>query len=297
MTFQSVTLYILDKQLGTPIPGVVVRVFNPEGTTYIQQQTSDADGKIALLLPDDTKYQLRMYKFQVSFENPVYLTTPACDETNLDAAFEVYGTPFRAPQSTDPDMCRVSGFFRTPTGARAANVNISFITQFKPMLLGSAAVLTERVECRTNKDGYVELDLMRCACFDVGVEGIEGVFRTIQVPDLPSANLPDLLFPYIARVEFSPAPPWDVPAGGFIRIDAVAYRSDGAPTENISEHLTWYTDDQSLVRVAVGANQITLESPSNTTGTTQLQARPDDLGIVVLPVPVLAGLPATVRVV
>ena len=299
MNYQSVTLHLQEKTSLEPLVGVKVRVFNADGTVFQTLATSDSAGLVCLLLPAGATYSLRMWKFQTSFQNPQLITIPAYTSPlyTADAAYDIFGAAFSPPESTDPDMCRVSGFFRTPTGAAAPNVNIAFVTQFKPFLLGPSAILTERIELRTDAKGYVELDLLRCGCFDVSVEGIEGVFRSIQVPDAASANLPDLLFPYIKRIVFDPPAPWTIAPGGHITVEVKVYRSDGNETDFIGEHLTFYTADPNIAAIAVSQHAITIESPSNTTGTTTLEARPDDLGIVVLPVPVLVGVPATIEVV
>jgi len=271
--------------------GVVVRIYDEDNKTIITTLTSDADGKVQLLLPPGT-YSIRSYRYQAAFQNNTKFVV-ACNVPNV---FDVYGRAFQPPESTDPRLCRVSGFFRTPSGAPAPNLDLRFAPQFKPILLDSFAVISERVSTRTNDKGYVELDLIRCASYDVNVQGMEGIYRSIDVPDGPSANLPDLLFPYVSAIELLEAPPTTLQVGAVLAIPVRIKRSDGnyfpdARTASVSV----YSESPFVLRSVLGESVLCFEALS--VGTARILGRRDDTGIVVIPERPLQGVPFTIEVV
>ncbi len=298
-SFELVTITLTDDNPAkTPVPGVVVRLFDSTGTVFHTQGISDNDGKVLFNLLAPVSYQARYFKHRFSLypvQNFNVLEAPPSDQAN---SFVVTGHVFKPPEAVHPRLCRCSGYFRKPNGAPAANHDIQVIAQFDPILFEGDAMLKERVSTRTNEDGYVEIDLVRCGKYDVTVEGFEDQLRCITVPEYPSANLPDLLFPVIDYVELNPPGPYNLAVGQpyEIEITPTVWDSSGRRlTGTALADVLWRVSDPSIASVAVTNNKLILRGLA--TGTAQLLALRADLSIVRIPnTPVAGDVPAAIFV-
>lgn len=289
MSYEPVDIYLLDRTaLANPVPGVVVKVLNQQGTLIFGQALTDASGKASFLLPSDAAYQLRFFKQQVNFTNPLFISVQQAPTLN---SFNILCEPFTPPISTDPRLCIASGFFRRPDGSPAANVDIHFIAKFDPVLLDGDAVLVERVIIRTDKTGYAQVSLIRFAQYDTTIEGFEDCNRIINVPDLATVNLPDLLFPTVAQITFSPAPPFNVPLNDILLVTPTVVTSDGRVLDGTATgDVNWSSSDLNTLGIAVGPTQITLIGVA--AGSANLQATRGDQTIVKIPDSGITGVPA-----
>lgn len=202
-----------------PIAGVVVFVYDTTGTTQVTSGTTDATGHVQFMLPGGvtpTRYQLRTYKQGISSPQPTYVEvySPPVGTNN----FQLEAVVFTLPQSSDPRLCRVSGYIRWPDGRPKRGAEIHFIHRFSPLVIDGTLSLGERVTCRTDKDGYVQVDLWRNGQYRAIVEGHENVGRFIYVPDLTAANISYVLFPRVEEVVFDPPGPWSVAVGDSIEV-------------------------------------------------------------------------------
>jgi hypothetical protein len=193
VSFEPVNIYIEDDTIaGLPISGVVVAIYNAAGTTPITQGTSNGSGIAAFLLDagaSGVNYSVRLHKNGVVFANPriiEVLPAPAVND------FDIIGAVYVPPVSADTRICIACGYFRTGAGKPAKYLDMHFIPKFDPLLVDGAAVLTERVSVRTDKNGYVEVPLFRYGQYDVLVEGREDLTVMISVPNQNNINLPDL---------------------------------------------------------------------------------------------------------
>lgn len=298
--YVPVDFYVTDTApAAVPIEGVVLRVYSADGKTFYTEAITDAQGHGGFLLDNGTldhpcTYQLRMYKFQVSFQNPQLFTLS--QTLVMDAnTFDVKGTVFVLPVATDARLCRASGFFRRGTGAPAANVDIHVIAKFKPLLLEGSAVTTERDIIRTDERGYAQIDLIRCGQYDVTVQGMEDMYRTISVPDAPSVNLPDLLFPVIQQIVFSPPGPFTVSVGTDLNVFTTVIASDGEVLPGTGAgSVVWGTDDPTVAAALDNGTNLILRAFKS--GTTNLTARRFDTSIVRYPDLPIIGVPIAITV-
>jgi hypothetical protein len=293
MSYRNVDFNVTDSTPAlNPIAGVVLRVYSVDGTTFYTETLTDAQGHGGFLLDDSVPYQLRLYKFQVSFTNPILFTIAAPPEVNV---FDLQGTIFVPPTAMDARLCRASGFFRRGNGARAKNVDVHFIPKFKPLLLEGAAVLTERDVIRTDEQGYAQIDLIRCGQYDVTIQGMEDMSRSISVPDAPSVSLPDLLFPVVSQIAFTPAGPYTVHVGTDLDITPTIIASDGEVLPGTAPGaVVWGTDDPSVAALLDNGTNLTLRAFK--TGTTNLTAVRFDKTIVRYPDLGISGVPLAITV-
>lgn len=296
MSYEPVDVYCMERNAPSrPLESVVVRVMNEEGTLLYSQGTSDSNGRASFLLPHGV-YQLRFFKRQVNFSNPQFikvLELPIAPQTN---SFNIYGESFVPPISTDLRLCMASGFFRRPDGSAAANHDIHFISKFNPLLLEGAAMLTERVSVRTDTKGYVQLSLVRCAQYDVTIEGFDDYVRTINVPDRLQTNLPDLLFPVVDTIQFYPPPPFNIPRNGVLHVTPLVASSDGRILEGTAtSDVLWRLADYTVAGLGIGPLQLVLTAGA-LAGSTQLIAERADQTIIRIPNTPIRGIPASVVV-
>ncbi len=298
-SFELITFTITDDNPEkTPVEGVVVRIFDSTGVSFITQGTSDAQGQLQLTLLAPVSYQVRFFKPKFSLpavQNIDVLEAPVAPQTN---DFLITGHVFKPPEAVHPRLCRCSGFFRYPNGAPAPNHDIQFIARFNPLLFEGDAMLKERVNKRTDERGYIEIDLVRCGMYDVTVEGFEDQLRCITIPEYPSSNLPDLLFPVIERVELEPPGPYNVAVGATneIEITPTVWASSGRKLPGTAlVDVQWRVSDTNVASVAVTNDKLFLRGLAP--GAAQLLAVRADASIVRIPnTPVAGDVPAVISV-
>lgn len=217
----TVKVYALDTEAAhDPIESVGIRVFDVAGTTFITSGVTNASGLFQFDVngaDPPVSYQLRCSKIGTSFPNPEYLLVYDPLPPLTANSFNVYGNIHVLVPAADPLFCKCSGYFVDPAGRPLKDLMIRFVHIYDPILLGSVGVVT-RVEIRTDKFGYAEVDLPRTGKFVASVSGLQDEVLNILVPDRSSVSLPDLLWPRVALVSFDPAPPWVVAVGGRVEV-------------------------------------------------------------------------------
>lgn len=289
MSTEAVDVIIKNQNvLGDPLEGVVVKVLSEDGLLVFGQSVTDADGRASLLLPEAT-YQLRFYKFAVNF-NPMCIAVVQ-GETN---SFNVYGTAQVQPQATDPRLCVASGFFRSASGAPQKNLDIHFLAKFDPVLLDGSAVLSERVAIRTDARGYAEVTLIRNAQYDVTLQGMENIYRSVNVPDAAAINLPDLLFPGIKGIAHDALSPLVLTVGEEVDVAALLVTTDLRELEELGGDVTWSLSNPSVISIELlsGLLKIRALQPGSCT----ISGTRSDNTIVRIPNTPLEGLPIQVTV-
>ena len=133
---------------------------------------------------------------------------------------------------------------------------------------------------RTDSNGYIEIDLYRTGEYSVLIAGVETDLRRVLVPDSPSANLINLLFPVVSSVTFTPDPV-ALSVNGYVDVDVTILSSDGRVL-NISDGDVLFTSNNSgvaSVQVFNGKLRIMGVAP----GATTVKAERADTSIVVIP--------------
>jgi hypothetical protein len=294
MSYESVDVYVVD-QFGKPVEGVLVRVFDSFNINFQTQDTTDADGRVGFTL-FTAEYNLRFFRFGAQVPQPQVITVipqPAGQpQVNV---FDVSAVVFVHPVSNDPRLCRASGYFRDITGAPEPGVDIHVIAQFEPIVLEGSAVLSERRAIRTDKHGFACVDLIRCAKYTVLVQGFEDSHREIEVPDTPSVNLPDLLFPVVEEVILDPLGPYSLLVGGSLELTPVVLGSNMVPLQGTARSdMQWSSSDETVLTVQATATTVLLAGKA--VGSAEIQGVRRNNTIVRIPNTPIQGLPQTVIV-
>lgn len=319
MASETVKFYLTD-QNADPILGVLVRVFDVPGTTFITQDYTvdvggDAVAEVTLDGDDPPlQYTIRMSKVGVAFDGSVgddskspqliEIYSPPANAPTGKNDFDIQGQTFTRPVATNPRLCRCSGFFKDATGQPLPNLDMSFINQFKPSIVDGDAVLGAKVDIRTDEDGYVQLDLYRGAEYLVMVSSVEAAMaddtsaivfpRELVIPNQGSANLVDLLFPIVEELAFTPTPV-SLAVGGTQEVTIVVTASDGRVLVGTAcEDVLYEVVDESIATVAIDIDKLVIRGVSP--GTTELTAVRKDQTIVSIPDAGITGSPLAITV-
>lgn len=290
MSYESVDVYVKDNTPAeAPVEGMIVRVFDTAGSFHTQD-TTDSEGHVGFTLWSQD-YNLRFYKFGVQVSQPQRITVSET-EPNI---FDVEATIFSHPIANDARLCRCSGYFRTVAGGPQKGLDIHLQGEFDPILLEGAAVLSERVAIRTDRNGYVCVDLIRGANYLATIQGLEDCQRRISVPDLPSANLPDLLLTVVKEITFDLPAPFSVAEGATLQLVPTVIGSNQVPLVGMANaDVLWSSSDEAVFTVGVEPEQLVLTGVA--VGTAELRAVRRDNSIISIPDTGIEGVPQTVNV-
>lgn len=294
MSLSSVDVYVHDDAtLSPPVAGVVVRVFDSTGTTFITQGTTDADGHVGFSLDAPGTYQVRLFKEGFSIQQPQLLTV--LDQ--LPNNFAAIGHVYKPPEAVHPRLCCCSGVFKNPDNSAAVHHLIHIIPKFDPILFEGSAMLTELLKQMTDESGYAQFNLVRNGQYQVTVEGFEDEVRIITVPDAPSVNLPDLLFPVVDLITFAPAGPYSILVGAQndVAVIPTVHTSDGRVLPGTATgDVQWSSSDPAVLAVLVSGSSLVLRGMSP--GLARLQAVRADSSIIRIPNTPIQGVPVDVTV-
>lgn len=309
MPLETVDILIESDDI-TPVPidGVVVRVYDATGTTLITSGTTSAGpvpplGHVEFTLngepaPTPDAYQLRFFFLGASIVSPQMIevySPPAGSPTGTNN-FSVTATLLTEPVATDPLLCRASGFIRDPSGRPKKGLDIGFIQLFNPLVAGGQSVLGERIEVRTNKDGYVELDLFRLGCYQATVESHENIQRRVVVPDRASININHLLFPIVVEVVYDVLGPYALNVGDELVLTPTVTASNfQILTDGAFQDVLYSAGDDTIISVTTqNTDEVVIRALAP--GTTTIEATRADSTIVYVPDPGITGGSVSVTV-
>ena len=293
---ETVRVYVQD-QNEDPLVGVLVRFFDETGTIFISQEHTALIGGEAYaevtLDGDDPPiaYTIRLAKMGVAFDGSLGEDSKATQEITIYSPpseapsgnnwFLVQGQTFVVPTATDPRLCRASGFFRDAAGRPYANLDIFLIAKFKPAIVDGAAVMGERVDLRTDEDGFAQVDLFRNGEYLATVQSLEDITRQIFVPDRASINLPDLIFPVVKSIVWDPDEV-DCDVGDIVEVVPTVTASDYHVLAGTAiEDVLYEVEDPTIATVQCLTDKLIITGVS--AGTTQLKATRLDQTVVVVP--------------
>jgi len=316
MAVETVRVYSVD-QSSNALPGVLVRVFDATGTTFITQGYTalvGADAYVEFSLDGNdppVNYTIRMAKTGVAFDGSlgddsktpqlIAIYSPPVAPGN---GFTVQGETFPLQPATDPRLCRASGYFRDAAGGPLHGLYLTLINQFKPAIVDGRGILGGKIELKTDEDGFVSVDLFRSGIYRAMVESIqaaeaspEGAIafsRDIRVPDQAYANLVDLLFPVVSEITWDPAT-LTVATGETLDVVPTIKCSDGRTLIGAAvEDVLYTTEDLSVANVAAEEGKIVILGVGP--GTTHLVAARKDQTIITVPVTSIVGSPVDIVV-
>lgn len=318
MAAETVKVYAIDEN-GDPLEGVLVRFFDDFDVFVTQQYTALVDGDAYAEVTVDgddppVSYTLRLSKAGVAFDGSlgddsktpqsidVYSPASLAPVTGTNN-FEVQGQTFSATVPTDPRLCRCSGYFYDHSGRPLEGLDIHFIAvcynedqpDWNPMIVDGKGILSQKIYTRSDSRGYIEIDLYRTGEYSALVQGLEHSRRIIKVPDAPSVNLIELLFPVVSEVTFG-TNPITVPNGTTVDVDLTILATDGQTLDASGGDVTFSSLDTSIAVPQILEGNI-LRVSGIGLGSTQILATRADSSIVTIPEQPVSYSPLDVTVV
>lgn len=263
-----------DSLLAAPIQGAVVGVFDPLTFAPVAQGTTDTNGKASFLLPGavspGTLYELRFFKLGVRFANPAQIQVLEPVVPPATNIFTYSGTIVGSlPAATDPRVCRCTGRFMTYQNTALANTAIRLWHDQTapsigaPLIVDGNLVASQSMEFTTDQDGYISVDLLRGGQYRVVWPAHEETVFCITVPDRPSANLIELIYPWPVSLTWdpvaAPANSVSVQVGQSVTVPfTVLFSNFITESKGIGEWVQFTNGDNTLMEVTVGAGVATI---------------------------------------
>jgi hypothetical protein len=250
MALTPVTLAVKDSALpfGNPLAGVIVRFWSQDGTTFVTEGVTDAAGELTLDLEDFTTYWVRFFLVGYSFASKLLIEVDSA-ESNV---FDIIGRDLvEHPSSSVPELCRASGYVVGAHGAPIAGATFSFEATSLPTVVGGRAVVASKVIVRSDSQGYIEVELIRGGAYDAVVVGHEDKTVRLEVPDAPSVDMTDLVWPFTARVVFDPPGPIHMGLADVVEVTPHAILSSGVETPFMMDEDPYQKDHRADKRRAV----------------------------------------------
>ena len=304
MAVETVRVYTED-ELGDPLEGVLVQFYD-SGDSFVTQQYSslvggEAYAEVSLDGDDPTPvdYTIRMSKTGVAFDGglgdssktpqSISVYSPPGASPPTSNGFTVSGQTFTRPTATDPRLCRCSGFFRDLFGRPLPNLDIHFVglcqnedqAPMAPLIVDGDAVLQGgQIINRTDSNGYLQVDLYRTGVYSVLLQGFETDLRRIVVPDSPSVNLIELLFPVVTSIVFDPDP-LTMSVDDVVDVTVTVTATDGQVLDIADDDVTFESADRLIATTQVVDSKLRVVGIA--AGSTEITAVRADDSIVTLP--------------
>ena len=145
---------------------------------------------------------------------------------------------------------------------------------------GDAVLQGGEIIARSDDDGYMEIDLYRTGHYAFIIQGFETDYRAVVVPDAPSVNIVDLLFPVITSIVFDPSPAL-IAVDEVLDVMVTVLSSDGQTVDIADEDLLFTSSDRAVVSCQVVDSKLRIVGIA--AGSAEISAERADSSIVVIP--------------
>ena len=189
------------------VAGVLVQLYEADGT-YVTEGTTDIQGEADFLLPEEP-YDVYLYKPGISVL-PRQPQRIVVDHTALSNIFGITVHVTTLPETTNPNLCRVTGSLIGPGGSPTRDVKLAIMPTPQVLVVGGQAV-SPQSQLFQQPDTRFKFDftLLRKVDYDAyfvlqsGVQMTEPGRLYLKVPDAPAVDINNLLFPLPVAAEFS----------------------------------------------------------------------------------------------
>lgn len=222
-----VVTFSVQDDLGSPIEGAMIRLYT-EADTFLTEFETGPSGEETYALsgsPDPgTIYIVRVappagYRIPYGPTQTIFVLEPVGppDTNQFDFIAEKADEP---PESTVPNMCRITGGFIDSGRRPLKNLSLIFhpregyptaglnLTPYggEPSIINGSIVASE-FRANTDLQGNVDFELPRGGVFDVFIQGLDApdvtLLTSIVIPDVSGIGIVDVLYPYVTEVEYS----------------------------------------------------------------------------------------------
>lgn len=260
----TVTFYVwdsADQTAATPVEGVQVRLYSSDGSTFVTFDVTDAGGEMVIDVPD-AQYWVRFFLQGYAFPSKLLIEVDGA----LTNTFDVEASNLvELPPSAATNLCRVSGYTVDAAGQPREAATFQFMLSDWKHIVGDRSITASKTITRSDGYGYVEVELIQGAFYDVVVEGIDDEVFSAQVPISQSCSLTELIWPYPARVNLS-SDSVALTVGDDEDVEAVLVMSSGvempvptdAPAGALSFHISPSSSDEDVATVEIVDTTVTI---------------------------------------
>lgn len=186
---------------GKALEGAIVRVYSEDGGTFITYGVTDSAGRVTLDLPDSTTYWVRFFQESYAFDSQLTVDADSGASSNTFSVEGEYLLEY--PPSANAYLCRASGYVRGADWAPRAGVRFTFMMTGRPRVVAGQVMVVSDVWVQSDPTGWVEVELVRGGSYDVLVTDMDDELPLrVQVPDAGSVSLTELIWPYVASLEY-----------------------------------------------------------------------------------------------
>lgn len=214
------------------VTDVLVHIYEANGARAAQGVT-DSQGEAAFLLPE-APYDVYLYKLGIAVlpRQPQRIVVDAA----LSNIFGIAVHVALLPESTNPNLCRVTGSLIGPDGSPTRDVKLGLAPTPQVLVIGGQAVSPQSQLFQQPDTRFCfDFTLLRQVDYDAyfvlqsGVQMAEPGKLSLKVPDAPAIDINNLLFPLPVDAAFSEdilALP--VSASAYNEVGIVVTYSDGS---------------------------------------------------------------------
>ena len=266
-----VSIEVSDSQAPAQVvAGVQVNIYDANDV-FVTSAITDALGVASFLLAGavapGTTYRVRYFQVGTTFTQPGTIAVIEPEPAGNPNEFTTIAQTYVLDPAPDPNYCRVQGFVTDATGAvlvdqmvlvlrPAAQLSDTYSWPGDPTGASGRMVAHRDVEIRTDDTGYVSFDLVRGGNYVGFVVGMHDRRANIEVPNVASVDILDLLFPLPLSVSYAPDPA-AVPDGDTLAVTPTVLLSSGLTLESLAG-LTFTSSNEAVVTVARGTTDIVL---------------------------------------
>lgn len=287
---------------GVAIPDVSISLYLLNGT-FVTTAVTNVNGLAFLGNRAVATYEIRVTATGIVLAGN---TQNIVVTGSVDIAFDVLIDTTAPSSPTDTHMCRCYGTFLDMFGRPAQNISFQFKEYGLPNLFWyssgntTKAVIPSTINIHTDSTGYAIVDLIRGAQYDVLLTGYENISRVISVPNLPTSSLPDVIFPFVDRLEYtygSVLTPTNAPtlAMTVLQVKTLVLNTIFRSGQSIAglQDISIVSSNPAVLQAVVIANTLVLTALTTGTATVQVTRQDaqekEETGIQISPTPTVHG--------
>ena len=188
---ESVVLTAVDTaNSDTPIPGMLINIWNSESTSLLTYATTDSLGQMSFSI-DPGSYVAKCFKAGVSVSDQAFTVISSSSPTQ---SFTIEAETVAVSAPSAPDLCRLYADFIDQAGSAVAGFKVTVTNLFSDQSDSSSglSIVGNSVTYETNSLGHVEFDIVIGAKIQISLVGT-GLTREITVPNQATGNILTLL--------------------------------------------------------------------------------------------------------
>ena len=275
MTYEPVDVCVQDHR-SAPMPGAVIRVYDPGGRVFFTEGETDETGRAGFLL-ETARYSLRFHRALTRIDQPRAIEVVESGEN----VFTVEAIALSASAPSSPRLCRVTGTLRASNGAPIRNAIVRHTPLFDALTEEDETVVATLGRSAANERGEMDFELYQGAAYrlevDASVAPAPALARELVIPRRPHASLSELLFPTPEFIAWGSTAAVTLDVGAAATQTPKVWSRAGEELRSLGGTMvTWSTTDTDVAVVRTSGPYVVIEGRSP--GVTEITARRSEGG-------------------